>query len=140
MEQIRALLGLRELIKPDMKPFYSLSRISGHLYIVANIHDTDNDNWGFLVRFTNLAGQGQNAIVRLNSFLGKVPCGQDCVTILAKRGLRIRNDEKLTDFFKKSGTIRTVTEVTQTGWYNKCFGLPGLTIGTNDDVYFNIKA
>lgn len=128
------------ITKPDMKPFYSLSRISGYLYIVANIHDTDNDNWGFLVHFTNLAGQGQNAIVRLNSFLGKVPCGQDCVTLLAKRGLRIRNGEKLTDFFKESGTIRTVTEVTQTGWHNKCFGLPGIPIGKNDDAYFNIKA
>ena len=134
--------GLYEvhLIEPkDDKPFYSLERICGYLYIKANIHDVDFNNWGFLVVFYDLANQRQEIIIRRDTFIGKIPVGTDCVSLLSKRGLYVRNENSLIDFFKMSGTIRIKTEVTQTGWYDKCFGLPGLTIGENNDIYFNIN-
>ena len=124
---------------PDSQPFYSLERVSGYLCIKANIHDVDYNNWGFLVEYTDISGQGHETIIRKDSFVGKVPTGQDCVTFLAKRGLHIRHENFLMAFFKDFSTITTKSEITQTGWYNNCFALPGMTIGHDDTAYFNIK-
>ena len=133
------LYSVNHITLKNDEPFYLLNRVSGYLSIKANIHDIDYNNWGFLVEYNDLSGQKHEVIIRKDTFIGKVPAGQDCVTFLAKRGLHIRDESLLMQFFKNFSTITTKTEITQTGWYNNCFALPGITIGQDDTAYFNIK-
>ena len=133
------LYSVNHITLKNEEPFYLLNRVSGYLSIKANIHDIDYNNWGFLVEYNDLSGQKHEVIIRKDTFIGKVPAGQDCVTFLAKRGLHIRNETFLMQFFKDFSTITTKTEITQTGWYNNCFALPGTAMGQDDTAYFNIK-
>lgn len=120
------LFYLHENNQEDGKPQF----VCGYLEILGSTRDSNNQNWGRLVRFADREGKYKTLIIRMADLIGEAI---EVRKALADAGLILSTNPKtadhlrgyLTFFNEDAGLVRTTSK---TGWEGKSFVLPNITI------------
>lgn len=128
----------KEPKKEGQVEYYELEKISGPIFITANVRNMFDEDWGVLVRYKDISGTPREYLAKRQALVGRVDWYNDCVSLLSYKGLLVLDESSLREYLRRFKTNNLQTEITYTGWYKDCFILPNKIIGKcKDDIYFN---
>ena len=128
----------KEPKKEGQVGYYKLEKISGPIFITANVRNMFDEDWGVLVRYKDISETPREYLAKRQAFVGRVDWYNDCISLLSYKGLLVLDESSLRDYLRRFKTDKLKTEITCTGWYQDCFILPNKIIGKcKDDIYFN---
>ena len=109
----------------DDKPDEQLTL--GACRVLAKTRDTDSDNWGVLVEWTNSDGKQRSQAIPRRLFHAQ---GSELAQLLADGGLDIipGKERKLLTYLARFQPRERLTAATCTGWHGTSFVLPSETI------------
>jgi putative DNA primase/helicase len=104
--------------------------ICSKLEVTAQTCDTESNNWGRVVEFTDPAGKRKKWVMPMELLAGR---GDQLHATLLNMGLKLNNQARarslLAQFIQNAHTDKQAVCVTRVGWFEDCFILPTRTLG-----------